>query len=193
MTTNEHKANAAAAGLEWPAVQAAYRDARAIEAAELDRRRAIRRAAFAALSGTSHGGHVKAGRRAWTEGDATSIRGIDVVAAGLDMTADDLYAELAQPAPEPRDADTVMAETIDRLASLVPTAGGEPGMMPLVQAAALADVTEQWLRQLVKAGRVRGRKAGRNWIVRWADVAAFRRHPKAGRPRFRHAQESAPF
>lgn len=196
MRTNEHKANAAAAGLDWSAVVELYREARAIEAAELDRRTAARRAAFQALAGDIHGGRVKIGNRAgWTTGDATNIQGIDVVAAGLGMTADELYAELQRPAPAARDADDVMTETIARAAALAASPAADDGadLMPLVEAAALADVTEQWLRALVKSGRVRGRKAGRNWRVSRADVEFFRRHPTAGRPRFRAFQESAPF
>lgn len=194
MTTNEHKANATAAGLEWPDVLAAYREARALDVADVERRTAVRRAAFKALSGVEHGGRVKAGNRAgWTTGDATSIPGIDVVAADMGMSADDLYHELQQPAPVARDADTLMSETIERLAANVPTAAGEAGMMRLVEAAAMADITEQWLRLLVKSGKVRGRKAGRNWIVAFADVRRFSRHPTAGRPRARAHLESAPF
>lgn len=196
MNTNEHKANATAAGLEWPDVLAAYREARTLDVADVERRAAVRRAAFKALSGVEHGGRVKAGNRAgWTTGDATSIPGIDVVAADMGMSADELYHELQRPAPEPRDADDMMAATIARLADMAaPTAAAdELDMLPLVQAAALADITEQWLRMLVKAGKIRGRKAGRNWLVARVDVEYFARHPSAGRPRFRCYQESAPF
>lgn len=196
MRTNDHKSTAAAAGLEWSAVVALYREARAVEADELARRMTVRRAAFQALAGDAHGGRVRIGNRAgWTTGDSANIQGIDVVAAGLGMTADELYHELQRPAPEARDADELMAETIARAAALAAPTAADDGadLMPLVEAAALADVTEQWLRALVKAGKVRGRKAGRNWRVSRADVEFFRRHPTAGRPRFRAFQESAPF
>lgn len=191
MDTQAHKNAAAAAGLEWPAVLEAYREARGLEAADVDRLAAVRREAFQALDGFGHGGRFKLGHRAaFNGGDATYIEGLDVVAAGHDMTADELYAVLAADAPALRDADDVMAETIDRLAAMAGQADDDGGeYLPLVQAAYLADVTEQWLRKLVKSGRVAGRKNGRNWIVRRADVEFFTRHPTAGRPR----REAAPF
>ncbi len=161
----------------------------------MERRQAFRRDAFKASSGDTHGGHWKAANRAaFTGGDATYIQGLDVTAADRGMTADEMFAELAGDAPTLRPADDVMAETIDRLAALAASPADDAGdMVPLVAAAAAADITEQWLRQLVKAGKVRGRKAGRNWLVSAADVAFFQRHPTAGRPRLRAHLESAPF
>jgi hypothetical protein len=93
-----------------------------------------------------------------------------------------------------RPADDVMAEVIDRLIDLA----GQPAdevieWVPLVAAAAAADITEQWLRQLRKAGKVRGRKVGRRWEVAAADLAFFQRHPTAGRPRLRAHLATAPF
>jgi hypothetical protein len=195
MNTNEHKSRAAAAGLEWSAVLAAYREARGLEAADVERRQAFRRDAFKASSGDAHGGHWKAANRAaFTGGDATYVKGLDVTAADRGMTADEVFAELAGDAPTLRPADDVMSETIDRLAALAASPADDTAdMVPLVAAAAAADITEQWLRQLVKAGKVRGRKAGRNWLVSAADVAFFQRHPTAGRPRFRVFQQPAPF
>ena len=194
MDTNEHKARAAAAGLEWSAVLAAYREARALEAAELERIGDARRDVYRAQTGDTHGGHFKARHHAaFNGGDATYIRGLDVTAADRGYTADELFAELSTTAATMRPADDVMRETIDRLAELAAGPAGELEYIGLVAAAAIADVTEQWLRQLVKSGRVRGRKAGRNWQVCRADVEFFARHPTAGRPRFRAFQESAPF
>lgn len=194
MDTNEHKKRAAAAGLEWSAVLAAYREARGLEAAELERIGDARRDAFRAQTGDIHGGHFKARHKAaFNGGDATYVRGLDVTAADRGMSADELFAELAGDARTMRPADDVMRETIDRLAELAAGPAGEPEYIGLVAAAALADVTEQWLRQLVKSGKVRGRKAGRNWQVARCDVEYFARHPSAGRPRFRAFQESAPF
>jgi hypothetical protein len=193
MNTNEHKTRAAAAGLGWSVVLAAYREARGLEAADVERRQAFRRDAFKASSGDAHGGHWKAANRAaFTGGDATYIQGLDVTAADRGMTADELFSGLAGDAPTLRPADDVMAETIDRLAAMA-AADVTETYLPLVQAAAAADVTEQWLRRLVKAGKVRGHKCGRNWVVAAADVAFFQRHPTAGRPRFRVFQQPAPF
>jgi hypothetical protein len=53
----------------------------------------------------------------------------------------------------------------------------------LPEAAALADVTDRWMRSLVDAGRVTGMKVGRNYIVSRASAAAFVRSPSEGRPR----------
>jgi len=195
MNTNEHKANAAAAGLDWADVLAAYREARAIEAAELERIGEFRRDAFRQLSGDEHGGRFKGRHRdAFAGGDATYIRGLDVTAAGRGMTADDLYADLATSAPTMRPADDVMRETIERLAAAAgPADDVATTWTGLVAAAAAADITEQWLRQLVKSGKVRGRRVGRRWEVAAADVAFFQRHPTAGRPRVRAHLEPAPF
>lgn len=194
MNTNEHKLNAAAAGLEWADVLAAYREARAIEAEELERIGTFRRDAFQASCGDAHGGHWKArNRAAFNGGDATYIKGLDVTAAGRGMTADELYDELATSAPTMRPADEVMAEVIARLAELADVNGAAETFIGLVEGAAIADVTEQWLRQLVKSGKVRGHKAGRNWRVSLADCQWFARHPTAGRPRLRAHLEPSPF
>jgi len=192
MNTNEHKARAAELGVAWADVLTIYRETRELESADVERRRAIREQAYSFM-GQVHGGRFKlANRAAFNGGDATSIVGLDVAAAGLRMTADELYAELNSPAPAMRPADDVMAECVDRAAAVATPAtlaDDLADMMPLVQAAHVADVTEQWLRLLVKSGKVRGRKAGRNWLVSSADVAFFTRHATAGRPR----REAAPF
>ena len=195
MNTNEHKNAAAAAGIEWSAVLAAYREARAIEAEELERITTDRRHAFSASCGDTHGGHWKLrNRAAFAGGDATYIRGLDVTAADRGMTADDIYDDLAAAAPGMRPADDVMRDTIERLAAAAgPADDVATTWTGLVAAAAAADITEQWLRQLVKAGKVRGRKVGRNWQVASVDVAFFSRHPTAGRPRLRAHLEASPF
>ena len=194
MNTAEHKLTAAAAGIEWSAVLAAYRETRAIEAAELERIGTFRRDAFRQLSGDEHGGRFKGRHReAFAGGDATYIRGLDVTAAGRGMTADELYDDLADGAPGFRPADEVMSEVIDRLIEQASGDEIETTWIGLVAAAAAADITEQWLRQLVKAGRVRGRRVGRRWEVAAVDVAFFSRHPTAGRPRQRAHLEASPF
>ena len=195
MNTNEHKTAAAAAGLEWADVMAAYREARAIEAEELERIGTFRREALHQLSGDDHGGRFKGRHRAaFAGGDSTYISGLDVTAAGRGMTADDLYDELAAAAPGMRPADDVMVEVIARLADQAgPADDVATTWTGLVAAAAAADITEQWLRQLVRAGKVRGRKVGRRWEVAAADVAFFVRHPTAGRPRLRLQLSESPF
>ena len=56
-------------------------------------------------------------------------------------------------------------------------------LVPLPEAAKLADVTEVWLRRLVASGKVRGLKIGRNYVVDVESAKQFKRHPTAGRPR----------
>lgn len=195
MNTTQDKERAAAAGLEWSDVLAAYREARAIEAEELERITTDRRQAFQASCGDDHGGHWKLrNRAAFAGGDATYIRGLDVTAADRGMSADEMFEVLAGEAVTMRPADEVMAEVIDRLIDL----SGQPAdevieWIPLVAAAAAADITEQWLRLLVKSGKVRGRKQGRRWLVAAGDLAFFQRHPTAGRPRLRAHLAAAPF
>jgi len=195
MNTAAHRQTAAELGLEWSTVLAAYREARAIEADELERIGAFRRAAFRQLSGDDHGGRFKGRHQAaFAGGDSTYLRGVDVTAAGRGMTADELYDELAAAAPGMRPADDVMADVIARLADQAgPADDVATTWTGLVAAAAAADITEQWLRELVKSGRVRGRKVGRRWEVAAADVQFFQRHPTAGRPRLRVHLEAAPF
>jgi hypothetical protein len=199
MRTNEHKTAAAQLGLEWSAVLAIYREARELEAGEVARVAAIRKAA-AAFMGYGHAGQFKLAKRsAMTIGDASQLKGFDVCAASMaetmsaDITAAGLYDLLAADAPTMSPADDAMRAAIDRAAQLKTESDNMPAdagdWIGLVSAAAAADVTEQWLRQLVKAGRIRGRKFGRNWKVSAADVAFFTRHPTMGRPRL----ESVPF
>jgi hypothetical protein len=194
MDTNEHKAAAAAAGIEWADVLAVYREMRAIEADDVSRRAEFRRDAFQELAGYAHGGHYKAAHRdAFTTGDAAALP-IDTVAAFRGMSSDELYHTLQADAPTLRDADDVMREAIARVIDQAAAADDvETTWTGLVAAAAAADITEQWLRLLVKSGRVRGRKCGRNWQVAAADVVFFQRHPTAGRPRVRAHLAAAPF
>ena len=195
MNTNEHKSAAAALGLEWSAVLAIYREMRELEAADVARRTADRRDAYQASTGDANGGRWKmANRAALNGGDSTYVQGLDVTAADRGMSADEMFDELAADAPALRSADDVMCDAIDRAAELAaPAADVAIEYVGLVAAAAAADITEQWLRQLVKTGKVRGIKVGRNWKVAAADVAFFARHPTAGRPRARAHMEPAPF
>jgi hypothetical protein len=55
--------------------------------------------------------------------------------------------------------------------------------IPLPEAAALADVSDRWMRHLVQTGLVPGRRIGRNWLVDGVAAAQFKRHPSMGRPR----------
>jgi hypothetical protein len=198
MNTSEHKATAAEKGLEWSAVLAVYREARELEAAEVARVAGIRKAA-AAFMGYDHAGQFKLAKRsAMTTGDNSQLKGFDVCAAHMAATiapelGDDpaaaLYDMMAAPAPVMSDADDAMSAAIDRAAEMAAPAPAAGDFIRLIEAAAIADVTEQWLRLMVKAGKVRGVKAGRNWTVSRTDVEWFQRHPTMGRPR----REPAPF
>ena len=194
MNTAEHKADAAAAGIDWADVMAVYREMRAIEADDVSRRAEFRREAFQELAGDAHGGRCKmANRHAFTTGDAANLS-LDTVAAFRGMSSADLYSDLAADAPTLRDADDVMREALARVADMAGQADDvETTWTGLVAAAAAADITEQWLRMLVRSGKVRGRKVGRNWLVAAADVAFFQRHPTAGRPRLRAHLAASPF
>lgn len=66
-------------------------------------------------------------------------------------------------------------------------------MLPIADAAALADVTPQWLRALVRSGRIPGRRIGSAWVVSRTAALAFKRHPTAGRPRRSADVSAVPF
>jgi hypothetical protein len=56
-------------------------------------------------------------------------------------------------------------------------------LIPLLEAVVLADVSEPWLRALIKSGKVQGKKIGRNYVVDIESARAFVRYPFLGRPR----------
>jgi len=51
------------------------------------------------------------------------------------------------------------------------------------EAAALAGVSDEYMRQLVARGKVRGEKVGNVWLVFKEDAAKFVRIPGMGRPK----------
>lgn len=198
MNTQEHKNTAAAMGLEWSIVRSIYAEMRELETMSIARTLEARRIAYAAM-GHKHGGTFKlANRHGCTIGDQTNIAGLDDVARELSNTEipelgqDDptaaLYELLTAPAPVLPTADDTMRAAIERAAAeftpapAAATAADE--LLPLPAAAMVADVTEQWLRKLVKAGRIAGQRIGRNYLVSRAAAEQFRRHPTMGRPRF---------
>ena len=199
MNTAAHKQAAANLGLEWSIVRAIYSEMRELETMSVARTLETRRIAYAAM-GHKHGGTFKlANRHGCTIGDQTNIAGLDDVARELSNTEipelgqDDptaaLYELLTAPAPVLPTADDTMRAAIDRAAAeLVPAAAtaapAADELLPLPAAAMVADVTEQWLRKLVKAGRIAGHRIGRSWLVPRSAVEHFRRHPTMGRPRF---------
>jgi len=196
MDTQKHKQTAAEMGLDWSIVRAIYSELREHNTLAIARTLEIRRVAYAAL-GHRHGGTFKmANRHAVTIGDQTNLRHFDEVARelanteipelGQDDPAAALYEIVSAPAPVLPTADETMAAAIARAAQEFAPAAATTAdeLMPLPAAAAIADVTEQWLRQLVRSGRVAGQRIGRSWLVPRSAVESFRRHPTMGRPRF---------
>jgi hypothetical protein len=199
MQTADHKQTAADLGLEWSAVRAVYSELRELETLRIARTLEIRKLAFKSL-GVAHGGQFQfKNRHACTIGDACNVVGFDDVARELanteipELGQDDpsaaLWEIVSGPAPVLPTADETMSAAIaraaaDRPAAAPAAAAGLADMIPLPEAAGLADITEQWLRMLVKAGRVHGLKIGKNYLVSRSSAEQFRRHPTAGRPRF---------
>lgn len=195
MDIQKHKQTAADMGLEWSVVRAIYSELREMETMAIARTLEARRIAYAAL-GHRHGGTFKmANRHAVTIGDRTNLRHFDDVARELAATelpelghedpAAALYDLVTAPAPVLPTADETMAAAIDRAAAeIAPADPTADELLPLPAAAAIADVTEQWLRVLVKSGRVAGKQIGRSWVVPRSAAETFRRHPTMGRPRF---------
>ena len=50
------------------------------------------------------------------------------------------------------------------------------------EAAAMLHVRRGWITQLLKSGRLKGQKVGRDWVVSQASLEAYQ-PSKAGRPR----------
>lgn len=201
MKQAEMKAAAAAAGLDWPAVKAIYDELREADRLAIERPVEMRRIAFAALGAGGHGGRWKlANRHAMAAGDQTNIRHFDCVARELSQTelpelgSDDPAAALYELVSTDAPTMPTAADTFERaMAVAIETAPAAPvspdDLLSLPAAAAIADVTEQWLRKLVAAGKVRGFRVGGRWLVQRAAVETFQRHPTAGRPRM----EPVPF
>lgn len=200
MKQSDMKAAAAAAGLDWPAVKAIYDEMREADRLTIERPAEIRRLAFAAL-GHGHGGRWKlANRHATSDGDMTNVRHFDDVARQLAATeipelgSDDPAAELwrlvTMDAPEMPPAADTFARAMIVAEKTAPAAPISPDdLLSLPAAAIIADVTEQWLRRLVAAGKIRGFRVGGRWLVQRGAVEKFQRHPTAGRPRM----EQVPF
>jgi len=199
MTTAEYKSRAADAGLNWPTVRAIYDELRTQEKAAIERTTESRRIAFKAL-GYGNGGQFRLAKGIGRGADADSVRNFDCVARELSATeipelgADDpsaaLWELVTAPAPVmPNQAET-MEKAIEIAIEQSPPAPVSPDdLLPLPLAASQADITEQWLRLLVKSGKVRGFRVGRFWLVDRRSIANFQRHPTAGRPRL----EPVPF
>ncbi|NDC96309.1 DNA-binding protein [bacterium] len=205
VTLSEFKAAAAEYGLDWPAVRGLYDSMRAEELAQHGRQLELRAEAFRRISGDEHGGRFKLAHRAeFGGGDHATIPGFDEVAAelageypealGTETAADDLWSILTTPAPEAPPAADCMARALERARQECPAAPGSVrDLISTAEAAALADVSEQWIRRLVRSGKLPGRQVGRSYAVSAAAAARFRRHPTAGRPRARVHLEPAPF
>lgn len=197
MNTADHKKTAADMGLDWSLVRAVYSELRDLETLRIARTLEARKIAFSSLS-HRHGGRYKlAHAAAFRGGDMTNLPHFDDVAKelaagdipelGQDDPAAALWELISAPAPVLPSADDTMRRAIETAAANRPTvqpaAAGLEDLIPLPEAAGLADVTEQWLRKLVAAGRVPGVRVGKNYLVSKTAAEQFRRHPTAGRPR----------
>lgn len=195
MTLSEFKAATIERGIDWPSARSLYDSMRADELAKHDRATEFRREAYRRLSGDEHGGRFKAGHRhEFGGGDYTTIPGFDVVAESLraeypefigdDTAAADLWEVITSPAPEAPVAADTMRRALERADVECPGAPGSArDLISIRDAAVLADVSEQWLRRLVAAGKLAGYRVGKSYVVSRAAAARFKRHPTAGRPR----------
>lgn len=197
MNTAAHKKTAAEHGLEWSIVRGIYCELRELETLRIARTLEARKIAFATLS-HKHGGRYKlAHRGAFAGGDRSMLPHFDDVAQelarteipelGNDDPAAALWELISSPAPALPSADEIMRRALNQAAAdrpaAAPAAAGLEDLIPLPEAAGLADITEQWLRKLVATGRVRGFRIGKNYLVSKSSAEQFRRHPTAGRPR----------
>jgi excisionase family DNA binding protein len=201
-TLSEFKAAAIERGIDWPSARSLYDSMRADELSAHDRLVEFRREAYRRLSGDEHGGRFKVGhRKEFNGGDHTTIPGFDVVADGLraeypellgaETAAAELWDTLTTPAPEPPAAADTMARALERAALECPAAPGSMrDLISIREAAALADVSEQWLRRLVSSGKLAGYRVGKSYVVSASAAARFKRHPTAGRPRHSTADMS---
>jgi hypothetical protein len=129
------------------------------------------------------------------EGDHSRIPAFDVWSASLAteypdlLPADDPAAALWTFLSTPADRIPSAAVLWDRalssaaLESSAREVSSMDDLIPAAAAAALADVSEYWIRSLVKAGKVTGRQIGRFWFVSRTSILSFQRHPSRGRPR----------
>ena len=202
MTLSQLKQTAAEYGLEWSAVRAVYDSIRAADMTQHDRNVAFLDSAFTRLNGSNNAGHWKARyRKELNGGDYASIPGFDETADGLaaeypdiistDSACQDLWTMVSGPAPEPPTSESAADRTIERALEECPAAAGSPrDMVSTREAAALAGVSDKWIRRLAESGKIPARRVGRTWVVSAAAAARFQRHPTAGRPRLSAAEFS---
>jgi excisionase family DNA binding protein len=205
MTLAELKTAAAEHGLDWEAVRAVYDSERAADMTAAADYRGFLETAYARLFGSTNGGHFKAAnRRELSGGDYTTIPGFDETADSMvrefptylspDNASAELWAAVSTPAPDAPSAAAAADRALVRALEECPAAPGSPrDMIGTAEAAALAGVSEKWIRRLVESGKLAGRRVGRSWIVSAAAAARFKRHPTAGRPRKIESTEPVPF
>jgi excisionase family DNA binding protein len=202
-TLADFKNAAAAAGIDWGAARALYDSMRADEMSAHERTLDFRRTAFSRLTGHASGGRAKTNwRRELSGGDYDTIPGFDVAAADLsieypdilpaDNPAAELWAILSAPAPSAPPAADTMRRALDRAVDDCPAAPGSlRDFVSTDEAAAAAGVSPVWMRRLVKAGKIPGRRVGKSYLVSLSAAAQVQRHPTAGRPR--HTLPDVPF
>ena len=200
MQTTEYRIRAAELGLSWPAVEQLFHETRAAAVADHERTAELRRRV--------HGQYGNAVamrsryRAAFTAGDYSELKNFDVLAASLatefpELGTDDLAAALwAVVAAAGEKLETISATWERTLTAAAARHHAEQvsaadEFVSLAEAAALADVSPVWLRKLVTAGKIAGRRCGKLYLVSRSAAAAFRRHPTAGRPRGQTAAAAA--
>jgi hypothetical protein len=191
MSPTDAKIRAAELGIPFPMAEEHYQRER--ESAEsIHERSASLRARATAHYGGAVAFYAKYRRG---EGDHSTIPAFDVWASSLateypdllpmDDPAAALWTFLCTPADRPPTAAVLWDRALAAAAleSSAREVSSIDDMIPAAEAAALADVSEYWIRSLVKAGKVNGRQIGRFWFVSKTSILAFQRHPSRGRPR----------
>ena len=200
MSPTDARVRAAELGIPFDVAEQHYDSLRAAAAERIGRARSLRERIY-----RLYGGRLAFHRRYAATGDHATIPQFDVWASsasadypellGSDDPAAELWAFLQSPAERPPSA----AETWEAaFQSAAMEAGAREvaaadDFVPVAEAAALADVSEYWVRSLVSSGRIPGRRIGGRWIVSRTAAAAFRRHPSRGRPRRGRDVADCPF
>lgn len=198
MRTLELSSAARAAGLDCAALTTIYREERARIVEAHKRARFVRECCLRAL------GHTE---RTWTRrlrsvmragGDLTEIRRLDEAAQALtgagdlpELGADNaaassaLWSIISAPAPilEP-EADT-LTRALSLAYDIAPRASVSPDdMVSTAVAAEILGKSEQWIRKLIREGKLAGGRIGGRWWAHRAHVAdlADRAAATAGAP-----------
>lgn len=193
MTPTDARVRAAELRLPFPAVEALFLEERQRSADHVDRSRALRAWIHGFYGGPAafYSRFLKGNR-----GDHSTIPQFDewsttAAAEWPDVFSpgDDPAAALWEFLQTPADRSPTAAELWEKAFTRALEESGaraiddSADLISVDDAAALADVTPQWIRSLAKSGRIPGRRVGSVWLVSRSAALAFKRHPTAGRPR----------